>query len=101
MAVETRVTVEEFEAIAELPENQDKRLEFIGGEIVEVVSNSYASEVGATILSEIKVYTRANNLGRVTGADGGFHVSGERYMPDVGFISIARQPIATGLSPRL
>jgi len=92
MAVQARVTVEEFEAIAELPENRDKRLEFIGGEIVEVVSNYYSSEIGATFLAEIKVYARVNKLGRVTGADGGYKVSGERYIPDVGFISSARQP---------
>src|SRR5262249_28569543 len=69
-----------------------RRLEFIGGEIIEVVSNSDASEIAARVLIRIGNHVEANNLGRVTGADGGYKVSGEDYMPDVGFISKARQP---------
>jgi Uma2 family endonuclease len=92
MSVQTRLSVEEFERIAALPENAHKRLEFIGGEIVEVVSNSDASEIAANFLAEIQVFVKAHNLGRVTGADGGYRVSGEDYIPDVGFISKSRQP---------
>lgn len=92
MVTQTRVTVEEFDRIAALSENADKRLEFIGGEIVEVGSNNYASEVAATVLAAIGIYVKRNNLGRVTGADGSYKVSGERYIPDVAFISRARQP---------
>ena len=93
MAVQTRpVTVEEFDQIVMLPENADRRLEYIGGEIVEMVSNSYSSEVAARILYWITHYVIQNNLGRVTGADGGYQVAGERYIPDVAFISKARQP---------
>src|SRR5258708_27061489 len=87
-----RVSVEEFEKIAALPENLDKRLEYIGGEIVEVVSNSDSSEIGVNIGAEIKLYLKTNDLGRVTGADGGYRLSGEDYMPDVGFIAKVRQP---------
>jgi Uma2 family endonuclease len=29
----------------------------------------------------------------VTGADGGYQVGNERYMPDVGYISYVRQPV--------
>ncbi|SRR5581483_640910 len=92
MSVQTRLSVEEFERIAALPENAHKRLEFIGGEIVEVVSNSDASEIAANLLAAIQVFVKAHNLGRVTGADGGYRVSGEDYIPDVGFISKSRQP---------
>jgi Uma2 family endonuclease len=92
MSVQTRMSVEEFEKIAALPENAHKRLEFIGGEIVEVVSNSDASEIAANLLAEIQVFVKAHHLGRVTGADGGYRVSGEDYIPDVGFISKSRQP---------
>ncbi len=42
MAIQSRLTVEEFDEIATRPENREKRLEFIGGEIVEVVSNNYS-----------------------------------------------------------
>ena len=92
MAVQTTVSVEEFERIAALPENAHKRLEFIGGEIVEVVSNSDASEIAVRISARINLYVETHALGRVTGADGGYKVSGEDYIPDVGFISKARQP---------
>jgi Uma2 family endonuclease len=92
MITKPRLTVEEFEEIARLPENADKRLEFIGGEIVEVVSNNYASEIAITISAAIKTLAKRKNLGRVTGADGGYMVAGWRYMPDVAFISRQRQP---------
>lgn len=86
-----RYTVEEFEAFVLQPENADRRFEFVGGEIVEVVSNSYASETAANILAEIRMFIKGKNLGRITGADGGYVVAGERYIPDVAFISLARQ----------
>ncbi|HLZ80017.1 MAG TPA: Uma2 family endonuclease [Ktedonobacteraceae bacterium] len=94
MAVQThvRVSVEEFEQIAALPENKDRRLEYIGGEIVEVVSNSDASEVAFLIGSELGAFNKHKKLGRFTTTDGGYMVAGERYMPDIGFISNARQP---------
>jgi Uma2 family endonuclease len=93
MAVQERLyTVEEFDDIVQLPENANRLLEYIGGSIVEVVSMGYSSEIGATVLSEIKVFTKRHNLGRVTGADGGYMVSGERYIPDAAFISITKQP---------
>jgi Uma2 family endonuclease len=94
MAVQThlRVSVEEFEKMAALPENADKRLEYIGGEIVEVVSNSLSSQIAARVLARISLHVETNNLGYVTGADGGYRVSGEDYLPDVGFIAKAQHP---------
>ncbi|MBZ0298506.1 MAG: Uma2 family endonuclease, partial [Anaerolineae bacterium] len=93
MAIQQKLyTVEEFEAVAQLPENRDRRLEYIGGEIVEVVSSNYSSKIAANFLAAIGVYIKGKNLGDVTGADGGYMVSGERYIPDVAFISRQRQP---------
>ena len=93
MAVQTRrYTVEEFDRMARLPENAERRLEYIGGEIVSVVSNSYSSEVAANILISVGSYVKSRKLGRVTGADGGYKVVNERYIPDVAYISQARQP---------
>ena len=51
-----RYTVEEFDAFVLRPENAAKRFEFVGGEIVHVVSNSFASETAANILAEIRMY---------------------------------------------
>ena len=93
MAIATRpVPVEEFDQFVLLPENANRMFEYIGGEIVEVVSNNFSSEIGASFLIEIGGFVKKNRLGRVTGADGGYRVSGERYIPDVAFISKARQP---------
>jgi Uma2 family endonuclease len=75
-----------------LPENVDKRYELIAGEIVEkMVSNQEASEIAATILAYIKIYLLKNPIGRVRGADGGYHIGTERYIPDVSYMSKARQ----------
>jgi Uma2 family endonuclease len=88
-----RMTVEEFERFAEMPENAHRRLEYIGGEIVEVISNNYSSLVAGNILFFIKLYLREHGIqGYVTGADGGYKVVGEDYIPDVGFVSATRQP---------
>ena len=92
MATRIRHTVAEFDRFASLSENADRRLELVEGEIVEVVSSSYSSETAANLLAEIRLFTKGRKLGRVTGADGGYVVGDERYIPDVAFISFARQP---------
>jgi Uma2 family endonuclease len=93
MVVQTkRYTVEEFDQWVLLPENADRLFEYIGGEIVEVVSNQYPSQIAARISGFIFMYLLQHNIGYLSGADGGYQVAGERYLPDVGFISKARQP---------
>ena len=93
MAVQfQRMTVAEFERFAALPENADRLLEYIGGEVVEVVSNQRSSAVAHTIGFFIQLYLREKGLGGiVTGADGGYMIAGERYIPDVAWVSPARQ----------
>lgn len=87
------VTVDEFEALSLRADPDDARYEFIRGEMVEVVSNNYASRVAGLFLFFIQLHIRQKNLGgSVTGADGGYVVSGDRYMPDVAYISQQRQP---------
>ncbi len=39
----------------------------------------------------MSLHVYQNDLGYVTGADGGYYVGHERYIPDVGFISKVRQ----------
>jgi Uma2 family endonuclease len=94
MVVQTRMyTVEEFDNFAALPENAERRLEYVGGEIINVVSNSYSSEVAVNISFFIKLYLRQHEIGgHITGADGGYMVAGQRFIPDVAFISQAKQP---------
>ncbi len=85
-------TLADFEAFIRQPENQDRDFEFIGGRIVEVVSNNYSSEVAMRIGGMIVAFVLPRKLGHVTGADGGYIVMDERYIPDVGFIRIEKQP---------
>ncbi len=89
---EKPITPAAFERLAALPENRERRMEYIGGEAVEMVSNNYASQVAMVIGAFLTLFALQNKLGWVTGADGGYVVSGERYMPDVAFISRQRQP---------
>ena len=94
MAVQIkRRTVEEFDTLVMLPENADKSFEFIGGEIIQMVSNNYSSETAALIIFFIQTYLRQSGTrGRITGADGGYIIGGERYIPDVAYISYKKQP---------
>ncbi|HEX3053443.1 MAG TPA: Uma2 family endonuclease, partial [Aggregatilineaceae bacterium] len=61
-------------------------------EIVEVVSNNYSSKIAMRIGARLVLFVEEKGLGHVTGADGGYKVLGERYIPDVAFISKKRQP---------
>ncbi|MBL8156663.1 MAG: Uma2 family endonuclease [Anaerolineae bacterium] len=91
----TRIDLDEFLAVALAPENADRRLQRIDGEIVEVVSNNQSSEIGFTIGSELYSFVRPRKLGRVTGSDGGYTILGEQYIPDCAFVSHQRQPQTT------
>lgn len=95
------LTAEAFERFTELPENADKLFEFIGGEIYEVPSNPHSSKISITIATYLRMYTFSNRIGHVTGEAGGYWVSGERYAPDVAFISFKRQPklVKNGYNP--
>ncbi|MBI5667203.1 MAG: Uma2 family endonuclease [Chloroflexi bacterium] len=94
MAAQERiyVTLAEFEQFINLPENADKIFEYVAGEIIEVPSNPLSSEIAMLVGTEIRIYLKHNDIGHVTGEAGGYHVFGERYAPDVAFISYARQP---------
>lgn len=96
MVLETGIrqplTLADFEAFISLPENSERTFEFISGEIVEVPSNPFTSAVAAQIIILIGMYLLQNKIGHLTGEAGGYVVNGERYAPDVAFISYARQP---------
>jgi len=83
---------EEFYRFVALPENADRNFEYIAGEIVEVVSNSKSSLEAIRLVARVSVHVEDNNLGWVTGADGGYVVDGHDFIPDGAFISLTRQP---------
>lgn len=85
------MTVTEFDAWAIQPENSDKRLEYINGEVVELVTQSDASKIAMKFGVRIGIYLENNDIGELTGADGGYIVMGERYILDVAFIRYDRQ----------
>ena len=92
MVIPTRdYTAEKFDDFVELPENRDKLFEYIGGEIVEVPSNPYSSYISGWVHTFINMYLLNHPIGFATGEQGGYIVSGERYAPDVAFISKLKQ----------
>jgi Uma2 family endonuclease len=86
------MTAEEFFAFASLPENRDRRLELEDGEIVEMAPvRNINSIVGMRAGYFVSAHVYANDLGFVTGADGGYRITPKTIrQPDVGFISKAR-----------
>ena len=95
MVFQTRsMTDEEFDRFVALPENRDRNFEYIAGEIVESVSNSKVSRTAVKMLAYAGIHISDNHLGRCTGADGGYVIFGEKYVPKGAFVSYARQPLA-------
>lgn len=92
MVSQTRaITAEEFDRFVVQPQNMNRNFELIAGEIVEkMVSNSRSSIIALWIMSRVAVFVDEHDLGWTSGADGGYMVSGERYIPDGAFLSKAR-----------
>lgn len=99
LEIKERVSIAAFEKF--IAEQSGTDYELIGGEIVEVVSHSYSSYIAARLLIKIGMFVEAHQAGYVTGADGGYKVGDERYLPDVGFIShdkLSKPPHETYIS---
>ena len=97
---ENLYTAEEFFEIAQLPENEDKRLELEDGIIVDMGSSSRLNVVVTTrIIHFLSAFVIPNDLGIVTGPDGGYKLqTGRVRQPDVGFISKARDVELVGIN---
>jgi Uma2 family endonuclease len=88
------ITAEYFNWFVMQPENVNRNFELIAGEIVEkMVSHPRSSIVAAWIVGKLIVFVDEHDLGYVSGADGGYVVSGEQYIPDGAFISKVRCPV--------
>jgi Uma2 family endonuclease len=96
MAVEKLTyTVAQFQEFESLPENADRILELIDGEIVEKMPSFTPSRIAAQIIFLLKLYLSQNPIGYVTGEAGGYVMSeGNVFNPDVGYISKERLPEA-------
>ena len=92
MAIAERlITPAEFDAWVLLPENITQTYELIGRRIVEGVSNNESSGIGHLLGSLVGAFVHQHKLGFTTGADGGYMIGNERYIPDAAFLSIKRQ----------
>ncbi|MDX2161723.1 MAG: Uma2 family endonuclease [bacterium] len=95
------VTVEAFEQIIALPENQDRRLELIAGEIVETMPTEEHSAIQLLIASLIREFVIRHKLGRM-----GIEVRhqlpnapGHSLIPDVSFTAGVRPLVKHGAVP--
>jgi len=90
----TTYTDAEFDAIVNLPENADKILELIDGEIFEKMpTNPYCSIIAAIFVRLLGIFVAEHQLGYVTGADGLYILSKQhRFAPDAAFVSNERLP---------
>ncbi len=80
------VSARDFDAMLAQPENADRNFELIGGEIVEVPSNTQSSEIAMTIGTHFKMHLLQHQIeGHITGEAGLYDINGERYAPDVAF----------------
>lgn len=83
----------EFSEVAALPENADRILELIGGEIVEKMPSFTPSRIAMLIGHYILQYVLQHGTGYVTGADGSYVISEfDTFNADVGYISKERLP---------
>jgi Uma2 family endonuclease len=89
-----QMTVEEFDQWVLLRENSEHGYEYIAGKVHDVVARPESSKLGLRMGRRIGNFLDDHDLGHLTGADGGYHVAGERYIPDVWFISYKRRPEA-------
>lgn len=89
-AVGSIADVDSFLDFVHRPENLMRNWEWIAGKVYEVVSGTKSSSIAMTIGILLGVYVKKHKLGRITGADGGYSVDGQRYIPDVGFVRTER-----------
>lgn len=95
-AQQQRMTASEFDAWTELPENSDKLFELVSGNVVEKIpSNVYSSVIASRIIAFLMMYLFKNDIGYVSGEQGGYRVGDDRYAPDMAFVRYDKQKVAT------
>ena len=93
-------SLEAFHEIVGLPENAEKRLEWEDGVIVDMGPSTRLNTVTAARIGYfLNAHVIPNDLGFVTGADGGFHLQSARRVrrPDVAFVSKRHGIALTGV----
>lgn len=98
MAIQPRLTVEEFEKVLALPENAERLLELINGEIVEKVPTEKHGELALAFGSAIRAHVVRHKLGRV-GVEIRHQLPSDKRnsrLPDISFISGKRASVEQG-----
>lgn len=95
-----RVTLDEFERILALPENKDRLLEFIDGEISEKMPTERHGEVVFGIGSPLREHVKKHGLGRVS-TEARHQTSDDSLLPDVSFIAGDRPSVEEGSVRRM
>ena len=86
-------SLDEYRRFQDLPENKQRILELIDGEIVEKVPSFIPSRIAMRIGRFMDTFVDEGDLGYVTAADGGYIMSDDdTFNPDVGYISKLRLP---------
>lgn len=87
MLKQQEMTLEEFITFASLPENEDRRLEFINGEVVEMSPGrtSY-SKVGNILAAVVYNFCRLHNIPyNTSGSEGAYRIGNNTVVPDFAY----------------
>jgi Uma2 family endonuclease len=87
MLKQKEMTLEEFVVFANLPENEDRNLEFINGKVVEMSpSRSRNSDLGDMLVFQVRLFCRQHNIPcRTTSGDGAYNIDGNTIAPDFAY----------------
>jgi Uma2 family endonuclease len=103
LAQKKLVTADEFELIADRPENSDRLFELVNGEIIEKRPTEQHGTVVGNLIFALKVYAKMHKPGRV-GAEVRYRLPQDRAnarMPDISYSSVRRPLVKTGGVPEL
>lgn len=87
MALNRPLTIEHFEEFAQRPENADRLLEFIDGEIIEKVpGTTQSSQIPLWLAATVIAFCLQHNIPcHVSGADGTYRILGNDIAPDFAY----------------
>lgn len=98
---EKQITIAQFEEILKLPENQDRLLELINGEIVEKMPTEEHGMINTNLSIALGLFARQTKSGRV-GSEVRYQTAEEdrnSRLPDISFTSAKRPVVKKGSVP--
>ena len=100
--LEKQITVAEFEQLLALPQNQDRLLELIHGEIVEKMPTEEHGLLSGNIITSLNNFVKPRRLGRVGTEVRHRHAKDARNarLPDISFTSVKRPLVTKGSVPQ-